>query len=410
MQELLFLAHRLPYPPNKGDKVRSYHLLRQLSRRWRVHVGSFVDDPADAPFVSALRELTTGQVFAPRLSPRVSRALSLRALGGRRSCTEAYYAHRGMAAWVKRLLGERGVGHAVVFSSGMAQYLMDAKGLRRVLDLVDVDSEKWRQYADARWGPMAAFYRREATCLLALERRAAAQFDATVLVSEPEADLFRRRAPESADRVTVMRNGVDTEFFDPQAACADPYDGRGARVVVFTGAMDYWPNVQAVTWFAQQVLPRVQAVVPDALFYVVGRDPSRSVRQLANYSGVKVTGTVQDVRPYLAHAAVAVAPLIVARGIQNKVLEAMAMARPVVASPQALEGLSVQVPREALAAADAAQFSSEVVACLGVDRSALGVAARRAVVRDYSWEASLASLDALLEPAPSVPQDAVVSA
>lgn len=397
MQEILFLAHRLPYPPNKGDKIRSFHMLRHLAQGHRVHVGSFIDDPKDVRHRPHVSKLAGGDVYAPVLSSRLSRLRSLRGLLTGSSCTEAYYASRGMAAWVQRLLRDRPIRHAVVFSSSMAQYLMEAQGIRRVLDLVDVDSEKWRDYASARSGPVAAFYRREAARLLAFERRAAARFDATVLVSGPEAELFRRRAPEVAGRVSVLSNGVDAVHFDPAAGFADPYNGRGARVMVFTGAMDYWPNAQAVAWFTAEVLPKVQTVIPDAVFYIVGRDPGRTVRQLANCPGVTVTGTVPDVRPYLAHAAVAVAPLHVARGVQNKVLEAMAMARPVVASPQALEGLSVKVPDEALAGADAVQFSARLVACLTGDMTALGASARRAVLREYTWDASLAGLDTLLQ-------------
>lgn len=396
MHDILFLAHRLPFPPDKGDKIRSYHLLRHLARTYRVHVGSFVDDPDDLRHLPALRELAGGEVYAPQLSPRWSR---LRSLGGvltGRSCTEVYYAHRGMAAWVQRVLWARSVNRAVVFSAAMAQYLANARGVRRVLDLVDVDSEKWREYACARRGPAAAFYRREADRLLAFERDMAARFEAIVLVSAPEAALFRQRAPEVAGRAGVLGNGVDTAFFDPALAGADPYEGHGRQVVVFTGAMDYWPNAQAVTWFAEAVLPLLRAQVSEAQFYVVGRNPGRGVRHLSNCPGVTVTGTVPDVRPYLQHAAVAVAPLKLARGIQNKVLEAMAMARPVVASPQALEGLSVRVPDEALAAEDAAAFAEQVAACLGGNLSDLGDAARRAVLREYSWDARLRGLDDLL--------------
>lgn len=397
MHDILFLAHRLPFPPDKGDKIRSYHLLRHLARTHRVHVGSFVDDPDDLRHLPALRDLAGGEVYAPQLSPRWSR---LRSLGGvltGRSCTEVYYAHRGMAAWVQRVLWARSISRAVAFSAAMAQYLARVRGMRRVLDLVDVDSEKWREYARAHRGPAAAFYRREADRLLAFERDMAARFEATVLVSAPEAALFRHRAPEVAGRVGVLGNGVDTAFFDPALGGADPYQGHGRQVIVFTGAMDYWPNAQAVTWFAEAVLPQVRAVQPGAQFYVVGRNPGSGVRQLSNCPGVTVTGTVPDVRPYLKHAAAAVAPLKLARGVQNKVLEAMAMARPVVASPQALEGLSVRVPDEALAADSAVAFAEQVTACLGDGRPGLGDAARRAVLREYNWDARLSPLDKLLE-------------
>ncbi len=397
MEEILFLAHRLPYPPNKGDKIRSFHILRHLAQRYRVHLGAFVDAREDEQHVPMLRGLCGGQVCAPRLRPRWALLRSLGGLLDGRPLTEAYYRDKRLVGWVSTLLRERPVRRAVVFSSSMAQYLSGAAQLRRVLDLVDVDSEKWRQYALARRWPAAALYRREAARLLVAERRAAGEFSATLLVSEQEARLFRALAPEVASRVRVMSNGVDTDHFDPAIAYPDPYQGSGGRCMVFTGAMDYWPNVDAVCWFADAVLPRVLQCLPDARFFIVGRDPARAVRQLARHPGVIVTGGVADVRPYLAHAGVAVAPLRLARGIQNKVLEAMAMARPVIASPQALEGLSVRVPDDVRLAADPRQFGQQVVDVLRSGAAAPGQAARRAVVRDYAWDNCLQVLDRLLE-------------
>lgn len=397
MEEILFLAHRLPYPPNKGDKIRSFHILRHLAQRYRVHLGTFVDAPEDEQHVPMLRGLCGGQVCAARLRPRWALLRSLGGLLDGRPLTEAYYRDKRVAGWVSTLLRERPVRRAVVFSSSMAQYLSGAAQLRRVLDLVDVDSEKWRQYALVRRWPAAALYRREAARLLVAERRAAGEFSATLLVSEQEAQLFRALAPEVASRVRAMSNGVDTDHFDPAIAYPDPYQGSGGRCMVFTGAMDYWPNVDAVCWFADAVLPRVLQCLPEARFFIVGRDPARAVRQLARHPGVIVTGGVADVRPYLAHAGVAVAPLRLARGIQNKVLEAMAMARPVIASPQALEGLSVRVPEDVRVATDPQQFSQQVVDLLTSGAAAAGQAARRAVVRDYAWDSCLQVLDRLLE-------------
>src|SRR5262249_13933678 len=202
----------------------------------------------------------------------------------------------------------------------------------------DLDSDKWSQYSRRMHGPFRWLYRREAEKLFEYERRCAKVFDASFFVSEAEASLFTAKAPEASGRVSVVENGVDTDYFSPQGRYSNPYAADEAALV-FTGAMDYWANVDAVTWFSREVLPRVRSGFPAACFYIVGTRPARAVRDLARLPGVRVTGAVPDVRPYLAHARVAVAPLRIARGVQNKVLEAMAMARPLVASPQAVDGI-----------------------------------------------------------------------
>jgi sugar transferase (PEP-CTERM/EpsH1 system associated) len=215
-------------------------------------------------------------------------------------------------------------------------------------------------------------------------------------VSAPEADLFRQLAPESDSKIGFFNNGVDTDYFSPDLAHASPY-GAGERALVFTGAMDYWPNVDAVQWFADEVFPQLQVRVPELRFYIVGSRPAPAVQALAQKSGVVVTGTVPDVRPYIAHAQVAVAPLRIARGIQNKVLEAMAMATPVVVSPQALEGIDA-VPGTELVLADGADaFVTAVTDLLARQENPMGRAARAKVERQYSWPSNLACIGERLE-------------
>ncbi|MDP1605282.1 MAG: TIGR03087 family PEP-CTERM/XrtA system glycosyltransferase [Rhodocyclaceae bacterium] len=207
---------------------------------------------------------------------------------------------------------------AVIFSSVMADYLPDMARLPTLVDFVDMDSAKWRQYATMHRWPLSWLYRREGERLLSFERDVAARARHAFFVTEAECDLFRSAAPECAGRVDAMCNGVDAEFFSPDHALASPY--RDDEIpIVFTGATDYWPNVDAVVWFAGEVLPRLRARHPAVRFYIVGRSPDPAVQALAS-EGIVVTGTVDDVRPYLAHAAVVVAPLRIARGIQNKVL------------------------------------------------------------------------------------------
>jgi sugar transferase (PEP-CTERM/EpsH1 system associated) len=273
---------------------------------------------------------------------------------------------------------------------------MSVTDIPRVADLVDVDSDKWRQYADTQSWPYSAIYRRESRALLRFERQIAQRFDATVFVSAAEAGLFRRLAPESADRVWHVNNGVDADYFSPERTYVNPY-GDDGQVLVFTGAMDYWPNVDAVVSFANAVFPAIRRKVPAARFYIVGARPAPEVKMLAELPGVSVTGAVTDMRPYLAHASLAVAPLRMARGVQNKVLEAMAMAKPVLASPQAAEGIEAHIGSELLVAGDEAEFVQQASSVLERgNTAATGAAARARVLGYYAWESSLGRFEQLL--------------
>jgi len=388
--KLLYLVHRLPYPPNKGDKLRSYHLLRQLAERHRVWLGSFIDDPKDEAHADALRPWCAGLHLA-RLRPRSAQARSLPALLGAAPLTLPYYRDAALARWVRGVAARERPDAVVVFSSAMAQYA-EPLGLPTLVDFVDVDSAKWTQYAPRHRWPLSWLYRREGERLLAYERRVAARAARSYFVTEAEAELFRRLAPECAARVAACGNGVDTAHYTPDAAHPTPFL-EGEQPLVFTGAMDYWPNVDAVTWFAAEALPALRARWPRLRLHVVGRNPAPAVRALAG-NAVAVSGTVPDVRPYLQHAAVVVAPLRLARGIQNKVLEAMAMARPVVASTDCAQPVGARLGDELVAASDAAGFVHEVDALLAdpARAAALGAAARARVLASHGWAAQLAPL------------------
>ena len=395
MQSLLFLAHRIPYPPTKGDKVRSYHLLKYLAGRYRVHLGAFVDDAADLEHAGALRELCE-ECHLVRLNPTLAKVKSLAGLISGEPLTLPYYRSASMRQWVNELLRATPVQGVLVFSAAMAQYVMPTTGIHRVADLVDVDSDKWRQYAATRLWPYSVIYRRESRALLRYEREIACGFDATVFVSAAEAKLFRQLAPETANKVWHVNNGVDCDYFSPERTYANPYD-EGERVLVFTGAMDYWPNVDAVIVFAREVFPKIHRQVSGARFYIVGARPAPEVKRLAELPGVRVTGAVSDIRPYLAYAKLAVAPLRLARGVQNKVLEAMAMAKPVLASPQAAEGIEARVGKELLVAPDGAEFVRQASRLLNQDSAAaIGVAGRARVLASYAWESSLSRFEQLL--------------
>jgi sugar transferase (PEP-CTERM/EpsH1 system associated) len=396
MAKVLLLVHRLPYPPNKGDKVRSFHLLKHLAARHQVYLGTFIDDPEDEAHVETVRAWCAGLHIA-RLAPRQAKVRSLAGLVHGRALTLDYYRDAGLHDWVAAVCRDERPDSAVVFSSAMAQYIDRQPNLPALIDFVDVDSAKWSGYARMRNWPMSWIFHREGRCLLAYERQVARRALRSFFVTEKEADLFRRAAPESAARVDAMQNGVDAAYFSPEHALASPFEA-GTRALVFTGAMDYWPNEDAVAWFAQEMFPRLAARQPDLRFYIVGRSPTPAVRALAG-ERVVVTGTVPDVRPYLKHAAAVVAPLRLARGIQNKILEAMAMQKAVVAAGECVGAIEAVPGRDLEAAAGADAFVACVTALLADPARArsLGEAARRQVLAHYSWEAHLSRLDPFLE-------------
>lgn len=400
MRDLLFLVHRIPFPPNKGDKVRSFHLLHYLSQHYRVWLGAFVDDPEDWRYLEEVRPFCA-DLHCVSLNPRRAKLYSLRGLVTAEPLTVPYYRHAGLQAWVDRVTADHSIEHALLFSSAMAQYLRGPRyaHIRRVMDFVDVDSAKWTQYAASKPWPLSWVYRREGRVLLDYEREVAAEFAASVFVTDEEAALFRQRAPAvSPTRVVAIANGVDTEYFNPDRDYPNPYSAD-ERVLTFTGAMDYWANVDAVSWFARTVFPAILHALPDSRFYIVGARPTAEVQQLAMLPGVRVTGTVPDVRPYLAHAQLAVAPLRIARGVQNKVLEAMAMAQPVLATSAAMEGILPCPDSQASVADDPATLVQRTLALLAdqPERERRGRIGREWVLRHYHWERNLSQISLLLE-------------
>lgn len=383
MGEVLFLAHRVPFPPDRGDKIRGYHILQYLAQRRPVHLLAFADDPRDLEPTADARAMTASVRVVRRNKGQLRSAAEALATG--RPASLAAFHNPAMHDAVAELLATRPIETIHVFSSQMAQYVPARTTARIVMDFCDVDSAKFAAYAEDARGPMRWMLRREARLLSAFEAEVAARAHASLFVSEAEAALFRARS--GAARVHAVENGIDTAFFDP--AGVRPIET--GPLLVFTGQMDYRPNIEAVRWFVRDVLPRV----PRARFAIVGRAPVAEVQALAG-SRVIVTGEVPDVRPWLAAASVVVAPLKLARGVQNKVLEAMAMARPAVASPAAAEGIDHQGTLSV--AGDAAAMAASVSYLLGHEgeAGALGSRARALVKARYGWDARLASLDTVM--------------
>jgi len=401
--KILVLAHRAPFPPDKGDKIRAFHILKHLAERHELWLGAGVDDPADRARQAEARGLCRDVCFAPLGPIRRGANMAMAALSGA-PLSVARFRHPHLARWIDRVLREVKPDVVFVYSSALAQYVAGRTppGTRLVVDFVDADAEKWRAYADLSPPPQRWIYAAEHRRVVRFERSVIAAADAGVLISETERALFAAQAPEFAGKLHVIGNGVDTDYFQPAAAPAS-----GAEIV-FCGRMDYAPNVDAAAWFAERVLPRIRSRRPQARFRVVGAAPTARVLNLGSLPGVEITGAVADTRPHLAGARVVVAPLRIARGIQNKVLEAMAAGKAVVATPQALDGIGARVGAEVLCAADEARFADTVSDVLeGRAPPDLGVRARAYMVQRMRWSAQLAALDAILEaPAPSSAQAA----
>lgn len=394
MQEVLYLTHRIPYPPNKGDKIRSFHLLKHLSSQYKVHLGTFVDAEEDWQYVDNVKEFCSETCFV-KLDPKLARLRCMTGLVTNQPLTLTYYRNAQLQEWVNKLFERKAIDKVIVFSSAMAQYVREDRSIQRIIDFVDIDSDKWRQYAETKSWPVSWIYRRESRELLKFEKKIALEFDNTTFVSEKEADLFKQFLPEASDKISYFNNGVAVEYFSAVHNFPNPYSESNG-VLVFTGAMDYWANVDAVEWFAQSIFPSIRAQFPDLQFYIVGSKPTDQVLSLSKIEGVVVTGTVADIRPYLKYASLAVAPLRIARGIQNKVLEAMAMEKTVVASPQAMEGIYALTEKEIYVADDETAFVSQIIKLLKEDKNnVIGQAARNRILSNYSWPMSLARIDQL---------------
>lgn len=405
--QILYLSHRIPYPPNKGDKIRSYHEVLHLAARHEVDVGCLVDDPNDLHHVEALGAFCRS-IRAVPIVPWKARGKSLLYLAGGKPLSVAYFYDTRLQRWVDERLSGTRYDAVVCFSSAMAEYLFSSRhwrrlwkaveGPRKVMDFCDVDSDKWAQYAREAPFPMRGIYQVESRKLRAYEQKVHECFDASIFITRKEADLFAAGKP-CTKPLWVVGNGVETEYFSPaEANGAESAAEAACPTVVFIGAMDYHANVDGVLWFCSQVWPRVREVYSQAEFFIVGSHPVEKVKRLDGLRGIHVTGYVPDVRPFMAKAFCSVAPLRLARGIQNKVLEAMAMAKAVVATSQALEGLQAVPGRDVLQADDPAHFAQAVLRLL-TDRPlrrTLGKSARRYVLVHHSWPHEMSILEAII--------------
>jgi sugar transferase (PEP-CTERM/EpsH1 system associated) len=396
-RHILSLAHRVPYPPDKGDRIRTFHLLRYLSRQAAVSLACLADEPVSDETVASLRRYCERVEVVPLGRSRWLRAMAALLRG--RTVTEGAFQAPALIALLRDWAARTSFDAVLASSSAMVPYLRleELQHVPAVVDLVDVDSQKWFDYAAADSGWKSWLYRTEGRRLRALEERLPTRVRAVTLVSEPEAALYRAFC--SPGWVEAIRNGVDLDYFRPG-------DEDVELACVFVGAMDYRPNVDAACWFCEEVWPGIRARNERAKLWLVGRQPVAAVQRLSERPGVEVIGSVPDVRPHLARAAVVIVPLRLARGLQNKVLEALAMGKAVVASKPALAALRVEPGVHALTASTSDEWGEAVVRLLN-DPSAqrrLGAAGRRYVEEHHHWDRCLEPFGDLLgltESAPS---------
>ena len=396
---LLFLAQRVPFPPNRGDKIATYNQIRHLAKKHEVAVLCLAENRDDLANVEALSPIVAS-IHAVPLSPQRARIRALYGLASGTPLTVAYFNEPELHQRVASHMANRRCDAVIIYSSGVAQFVEKYSNVPRVMNFGDLDSLKLEQYAAKSLPPMKWVYQCEYHRLLQYERHLAASFSHSVVHTQRELSDFQRLIPGVP--VACVRNGVDLEFFQPLDLPKKP------NSLVFTGVMDYFPNVEAVTWFCKEVLPIIRLEIPDVSFVICGARPNAVVVRLAKLPGVVVTGRVADVRPYLAQASVGVVPLRIARGIQNKLLEAMAMGLPVVSTTAAYVGVEAKSGRDLLIADDPISFANAVIGLLQDEsrRREMGRSARELIEKSYTWTTQLSHLDRVLERVTSgLPED-----
>jgi len=385
---ILFLAHRLPYPPNKGDKIRSFRELVALSRTYEVDLFCFYDQSEDRNYLPELHKYCP-RVYAEKISWFRSRAQALLACALGRPFTTAFYHSPTMAKRIREAIAERRYDLIFVFSSSMAPYVERASQAR-ILDMVDVDSDKWTQYADHTPAPQSWLWRSEGRRLAKDEERWARKFSLTLLSTRSEADILRRNVPGA--QIEELENRMDMSYFDPSTVAVPAEITAWQPYIIFTGSMDYFPNVDAVLFFYREVFPSVRGAMPRARFVIAGRNPTRAVRELAVDPAVWVTGAVADIRPYLRGASVAVAPLRVARGVQTKIFEALAMGVPVAVSSRAARAVPEPLQHEIHIEDDPKRLAAYLTQKLMPERATSNPGPRNALGQYYdnlNWEDQL---------------------
>jgi polysaccharide biosynthesis protein PslH len=401
---ILFLSHRIPFPPNKGDKIRSYNELRHLSEKHSIYLGTTLDDTCEQAYVTDLNKYCK-DICAVQYNRKMK---LLKAAFSRKPFSISHFYDNTLQRFVDDVLETKRIDAVLCFCSSMAEYVYNTprykknglKGVKLIMDFVDLDSDKWLQYAKYARCPRNWIFALEHKRLFKYEMKINQDFDHSIFVSEREVKVFRRLYPE-ARNVEVVPNGVDHEKFTPAlSSIASRFqEENGNPRLIFTGFMDYFANEDGVRWFCEKILPRIRAEIPKTELYIVGNRPTNMVWTLSEIDGVTVTGYVDDIRLYYWMADVCVIPLRIARGLQNKVLEAMATGNAVVATSNASDGIICHGNEDIVIADDEAAFAKAVIDLIkdSDKRRKIGRKAAENIRRYYSWNINLQGFDKLLD-------------
>lgn len=402
--KILIISHRIPFPPNKGEKIRTFNQIRFLVGRGHdVVILSPCEDELEIGYASELEKTLGVKTLVFRLSNKWLRLVT--GLLKNEAFTTSYFHNRKIQKALDELLISTNFDAVLCTGSALAPYifrsikkncLSQSFGCRLFMDFMDLDSDKWHQYESKASFPMSIVYRREARLISVLEKRIYEQFDKCFFISENEVNLFSLELSKN-EKLQVLGNGIDTDLFFPEKES----DGTSGPVFLFTGVMDYRPNEDAVIWFVDSLWEKIKETWPNSEFVIAGMNPSLKIRRLESMSGITVTGYVQDIVPYYRAADIFVAPFRIARGVQNKILQALACGLPVITTPRGLEGINAQDGKEVLVAKDESEFFHAIKRVLEDSDLCehLSKSGSDLIQREYSWNSALEVLAVALEEA-----------
>jgi sugar transferase (PEP-CTERM/EpsH1 system associated) len=388
--KILYICHRFPFPPKRGGKIRPFNMIKHLSQKHQVTVASLVRSDDEAREGEGLAD-HCAQFAMVRVKAPIQALRMIARLPTFTPSSMGYFYSSELASRIGELLARNRFDLIFVHCSSVAPYVAGVQGIPKILDFGDMDSQKWLEYARYKPFPLSLGYRLEGIKLTRAEKRLARRFDMCTATTHAEWRTLERYGTGMPS--DWFPNGVDSNYFQPSGEAHDP------ETIAFVGRMDYYPNQECMFDFCARVMPVLRAKRPELKLLIVGADPTPAVRRLGNFPGVTVTGSVPDVRPYLHRSALMVVPLNIARGTQNKVLEAMASGLPVVASRSAAGGVDAKDKEHFLVASTPEEYAAAILRLIEdpAERQRLARAGRERMLSNHAWDQSMRRLDGIIE-------------